>query len=311
MDLNYHTQLFEETISNFEKMLNEGQINEEEYNSLVTNAYLELQERLAEEIGVEEEDVEEALAATYSDDYESAEFSVGNRFGAALLELGDVNGYTDLEDYIEDLAQITDNSPEDIFDLITGDAVPDNELVLALNEIFELPENYQADLLLAGIEARGEDINDYLTDDEDEEDYEDDEDDEDEENYSRLYELENEIANFQYENLVKDKLAELTEKAYYLVDSGYMPPVVAEKIVGNFNLSSDRIAAFSAVCNYNNVDPEKELYFMEKTLELFETMPQVNFGYYADEEYYTDEELEEEEDLYDIAENYVKEYRKQ
>jgi hypothetical protein len=304
--IQYHTELFNETISNFEKMFDAGQIDEQEYNQLLTNAYLELQERIADELGIEEEDVEELVGANYSDEYEAAEFSVGNRFGAALIELGEASGYDDLEDYCEDLAEATGNSPDDIFGLITGEYVPDNDLVLQLNEIFELPEEYQADLLIAGIESRGEDVDDYL-DDEDE--YEDDEDEYEEASYSRVNELEEEMANFKYESIVKDSLAELTQKAYELVDSGHMPPIIAETLIGNFSLDSDRIAAFSTVCNRNGVDAETELYAMAKTLEIFERMPTVNFGYYVNEEY-DEKEMEEEEELEDIAINYVKNLRR-
>lgn len=311
-EIQYHTDLFNQTIDNFEKMYNEGQIDEDEYNTLLTNAYLELQERIANELGIEEEDVEELLEASYSDNYESAEFSVGNRFGAALIELGEEAGYDDLENYCEDLADATGNDASDIFDLIIGESVPDNELVLRLNELFNLPEEYQADLLIAGIEARGEDIEDYL--DSDDEEYEDEYEDEDEDeyeeaSYSRVNELENKIAEFEYNSIVKDSLNELEQKAYYLVECGKMPPVVAEKLIGNFSSDNDKIAAFSTVCSYNNVDATTELHAMQKILEIFEFMPEVNFGYYADE-YLDDEEIEEEEELYDIAANYVKNLRR-
>jgi hypothetical protein len=306
--IQYHTDLFNETISNFEKMFNVGQIDEKEYNQLLTNAYLELQERIAGELGIEEKDVEELVSSSYSDDYESAEFSVGNRFGAALLELGEEAGYDDLEDYCEELGKATGNDPADIFGLITGECVPDNELVLQLNELFQLSEEYQADLLIAGIEARGEDVNDYL-DEGDEEDEETEEDEIEEASYSRVNQLEKEMAEFKYESVVRDTLSELTEKAYHLVEAGYMPPVIAETLFGNFSLESDRIAAFSQVCNLSNVSPEVELYALEKILSTFEHMPQIQFGYTA-QEAYTDEEYEEEKDLSNIAATYVKNLRR-
>lgn len=309
-EIQYHTKLFNETIENFEKMLNAGQIDEKEYNQLLTSAYLELQERIADELGIEEQDVEELVGANYSNDYDSANFSVGNRFGAALLELGEASGYEDLEDYCEDLADATGNKAEDFFNLITGDAVPDNELVLQLNQLFELSDEYQADLLIAGIEARGEDINDYLDEEDEDEDKENEEDeDEEDASYSRVSSLENEIAEFKYQSIVKDQLAEITEKAYHLVEAGLMPPVIAETIIGNFSLDSDRIAAFSIVCDRNGVDAETELYAMKKIVEVFEHMPQVSFGYYANEEY-NQEEIDEEKDLQIIASNYVKNLRK-
>ena len=88
-----------------------------------------------------------------------------------------------------------------------------------------------------------------------------------------------------------------------------MPPIAAETLIGNFSLDSDRMAAFSTVCARNAVDPATELYAMEKALEIFERMPAIEFGYYAEDEY-SDEEIEEEEDLDNIAANYVKNLRK-
>lgn len=325
--LKYQANLYAETINNFDKMYDGGRINDEEYNALKTNAFLEYQARLAEISDIEEEDIdslleeddeyedEEALA-TYSEDNEDiAEFSVGNRFGAALLELGQAAGYEELEDYVEDLAEATGNDEDDIYDLVTGEAVPDDELALGISELFELDEDLTADLLVAGIEARGEDIEDYLDlDDEDEEEEYDDANDDtvaeeapSTEAEYRLAEVEDELAEFKYNSTIKDALDQLMYEAADLVDAGYMPPSTFETLFSSFELDSDRIAAFSQTCEANEVSPATELYALEKIVDIFRRMPPtVDFGYMVEEDYVSNDELEEEAEMAAIAENYVR-----
>lgn len=309
MDLQYEIELYEDLLDNYVRMFEAGQIDEDEFEQLKAAAYVELQERLADASEIDED----ALDAVLGDDeeYEDedaeysygdlAEFSAGSAYGSALLELAEAAGYDDLEAFVEDVADVTGNDPSDIFDLVTGEAIPDDNFSVALAEALGLDEDLTADLLVLGIEERGEDIEDYL---DDEEDSDGDEEIEDE-TYSRVAALESELAEFQYENAVKDSLAELLVQADNLVEAGAMPPVAAEILFGSFDLDSDRIAAFSAVCNQNSVTPDQELYAMRKILKVFERLGgMINFGYSVQEEFapVTEEDVELEQ----IASNYIK-----
>ncbi|GAA6622913.1 hypothetical protein [Scytonema sp. NUACC26] len=301
--LQYNADLLAETIENFEKMFDAGQIDEEKLEAYTAQTYAEYQARVAEILGVETQEVEDV---EYSDGGDYAEFSVGSQYGAALLELGEANGFDDVEEWCLALSEATGYDPNDILDVITGEIEPSDELSLDVAEALELDENDQATLLVYGIEARGEDLDDYLDEAESENEEESDESDENDADYSRVSQLEAEIAEFKATGIVKDELADIESRAWSLVDEGRVPPNVVEKLLGNFSTDSDRIAAFSTVCHKNSVDAATELYAMNKVLRVLETMPVVaNFGYQALEEV-SEEELEEEQALDAIANQFVK-----
>lgn len=300
--LQTHNDLFSEVVENYDKMLQLGQIDEDDYEQLVLNARIELQQRIDGELGIEADEDEEL---EYSNGDEVAEFSVGSMYGQALLELGEAAGYDDVEEWCFDLAEATGYNPNDIFGVITGELEPTDELSLDISDVLGLDEDTQATLLVHGIEARGEDINDYL-DDEDE--LEETNEENDDVEYSRVSQLENEIAEFKAVGIIKDELSNIEQKAWSLVEEGRVPPVVIEKLLGNFNTENDRIAAFSAVCNKNQIDSATELYAMNKVLKVLETLPvTANFGYEALQEV-TPEEIEQEKSLDEIASNYLKHY---
>jgi hypothetical protein len=86
------------------------------------------------------------------------------------------------------------------------------------------------------------------------------------------------------------------------------PFAVRSLLKGDFS-ASDRIAAFQyRMCNQNEVDPATQLYAMNTVLEIFDRMPAMEMGFFA-EEVLDEEELDEEADLNSIAANYIKKYR--
>lgn len=304
--LQYHNELFSEVIDNFDKLYNAGQIDDEEYDELVLNARIELQQRIDAELGIETDENEEL---EYADGGDYAEFSVGSTYGAALLELGEAAGYEDIESWCVDLGEATGYSPDDIFAVVTGEVEPTDEFSLDIAETLDLDEDTQAALLIYGIEARGEDVQDYL-DDEDEEEYEDEIEytDEEEESSYALAQVQNELAEFKATGIVKDELADIEARAWSLAEEGRVPPSVIEKLLGNFSNENDRIAAFSTVCDRNDVDAATELYAMNKVLRVLESFPVLTeFGFDTLEEV-SDEEIEEEQSLDSIANNYLKFY---
>ncbi|MDM3849607.1 MAG: serine/threonine-protein kinase [Aphanizomenon gracile PMC627.10] len=100
-----------------------------------------------------------------------AEFSVGSEYGAALLELGEAAGFEDVESFCYGLAEATGYAPNDIYGVLTGDIYPSDEFSIDIaNAIDPGNEELEASLFVAGVETRGEDINDYLDEDEDDDD---------------------------------------------------------------------------------------------------------------------------------------------
>lgn len=292
--IQYNTDLFNETVANFEKMYELGQIDDEEFEGLKINAYQEYQERLESILDIDAEGYDELEYG--ADDSDVAEFSVGSQYGAALLELGEAVGFEDVESYCYGLAEATGYDPNDIYGILTGELDPSDEFSIDVaNAIDPGNEELQEQLFVAGIEVRGDDIEDYL-DDEDE--YEDNDTDEDEEYDSeasyRVAQLESEIAEFKSAVTIKDELQMLEQQAWALVEQGKVTPNVVEKMLGNFSTDTDRYAHFSSLCDQKGLNPAIELYGMNYALRVLETMPVLtSFGYQVEEEI-TDEELDEE-----------------
>jgi hypothetical protein len=299
--IEYHNQLFADLVENLQNAVTAGVMLKDEYKQHMTQAYLDLQERIAAELEIDEDDIGELIGeAAYSGGDEVAEFSVGSEYGAALLELGEAAGYDDIEDYLIDLSDALECNPDVLLGIIEGEIAPTDNLSLALSEVLGLDEATENQLLVMGIESRGEDINDYLDEEVDEED------EEDEEADYAAYQN-SEFAEFKRNTEIKEALADVAERANALVEAGKMTPFAVQSLLGNFS-ANERIAAFSTVCSENEVDPATQLYAMNTVLEIFDRMPAMEMGFFA-EEVIDEEELDEEADLESIAANYIKKYR--
>ena len=301
--IEYHNQLFADLVENLQNAVAAGVMLKDEYKQHMTQAYLDLQERIAAELEIDEEDIYDVVGeAAYSAGDEVAEFSVGSEYGAALLELGEAAGYDDIEEYLIDLSDALECNPDVLLGIIEGEIAPTDNLSLAVSEVLRLDEATENQLLVMGIESRGEDINDYLdTDDEQELDEEDD-------NSVDYAAYQNsEFAEFKRNTEIKEALADVAERANALVEAGKMTPFAVRSLLGNFS-ANERIAAFSTVCAKNEVDPATQLYAMDLVLEIFDRMPAMEMGFFA-EEVLDEEELDEEADLNSIAANYIKKYR--
>ncbi|CAM6006649.1 unnamed protein product [Sphagnum balticum] len=279
-----------------------GQITKRELNACFSRIRAEHNERVADILGVEDKD-------------SLAEFSVGNQFGAALLEIG-ADEYFDGEEYdieglCHEIADLTDNEPEDVLAVLTGEIVPTDEFVLSLADQIGLDESTTDQLLLLGIDARGESIDDYLTGDEDETEYDTDE-QEDESSYSayspanaEIARLKQEMAEFKASNAVNDRLSQIETELWELVDNQQIPPFIADFMMGQFNNDSERFAAFSQMCQRNGVDGVSQLHGMEIALSILKQLPVVNFGYMYEPEL-TEEEVREEQYFEDKASQIAK-----
>jgi hypothetical protein len=298
--IEYHNQLFADLVENLQNAVAAGVMLKDEYKQHMTQAYLDLQERIAAELEIDEEDIYDVVGeAAYSTGDEVAEFSVGSEYGAALLELGEAAGYDDIEEYLIDLSDALECNPDVLLGIIEGEIAPTDNLSLALSEVLGLNEATENQLLVMGIESRGEDINDYLDTDEEL-------DEEDQEADYAAYQN-SEFAEFKRNTEIKEALADVAERAYALVEAGKMTPFAVQSLLGNFS-ANERIAAFSTVCAENEVDPATQLYAMNTVLEIFDRMPAMEMGFFA-EEVLDEEELDEEADLSSIAANYIKKYR--
>jgi hypothetical protein len=298
--IEYHNQLFADLVENLQNAVAAGVMLKDEYKQRMTQAYLDLQERIAAELEIDEEDIYDVVGeAAYSTGDEVAEFSVGSEYGAALLELGEAAGYDDIEEYLIDLSDALECNPDVLLGIIEGEIAPTDNLSLALSEVLGLDEATENQLLVMGIESRGEDINDYLDTNEEL-------DEEDQEADYATYQN-SEFAEFKRNTEIKEALADVAERAYALVEAGKMTPFAVQSLLGNFS-ANERIAAFSTVCAENEVDPATQLYAMNTVLEIFDRMPAMEMGFFA-EEVLDEEELDEEADLSSIAANYIKKYR--
>lgn len=298
--IEYHNQLFADLVENLQNAVAAGVMLKDEYKQHMTQAYLDLQERIAAELEIDEEDIYDVVGeAAYSTGDEVAEFSVGSEYGAALLELGEAAGYDDIEEYLIDLSDALECNPDVLLGIIEGEIAPTDNLSLALSEVLGLDEATENQLLVMGIESRGEDINDYLDTNEEL-------DEEDQEADYAAYQN-SEFAEFKRNTEIKEALADVAERAYALVEAGKMTPFAVQSLLGNFS-ANERIAAFSTVCAENEVDPATQLYAMNTVLEIFDRMPAMEMGFFA-EEVLDEEELDEEADLSSIAANYIKKYR--
>jgi len=315
-NLQYLNDLFAETIANFELMLDRRQISEDEFNQYKANAYLEYQERVAELFDVQPEDIEQLEeAASYSDDAELATFSVGSGYAATLLEIAapayydeDTDEY-DIEGLCVELGNLTDNDPEDVLALLQGEIEPSDEFTLLLSEQIGLDEEAADALLIAGIEARGESIEDYLEDESDEDEPESEYDPE--ASYSNNLEsrvefAEQELARSKAERIISNELSQIEKRVWELVEEGKCTPHVANFFLGEFDTIDDQIAAFSTTCSRNRVEPSSQLHGMKMVVRVLEQLPELaKFGYDVREEL-TDAEIEEDERLNQTAEQFIK-----
>lgn len=271
----YLNILYSETMDNFDRMEEAGLYDPEDIDQMRANTFNEYQDRLAEAEGIEVNDDEyyEDYVDEYDDEDEyneeleyaqnvaMANFSVGTDFGQALIDLIDEEYAGDEETGVATVCEATGLSPEELSALVQGEYAPEPELIDAISQCFDTTQDEDAysGLQFLGAAARGEDI--Y----EDDEDYEDDT--ESEASY-RVAELENQVAEFQATETVKDAIANLELQAAQLVEEGAMTPFEAEVMFGNFSLESNRTAAFSQLCQTKAVDPATELYAMQYHLDL-------------------------------------------
>lgn len=294
IDLDQLYQGFEETLARIDEGLESGDIDEDEADELDAQALEDYQALLAEAMGVELEDEDyDDDEGDYGDGTDLATFSTSSQLGTAVLELGQSQGYETVEDLVGDLSEATGYDAEDLAALITGQASLDD---------FEDPELTAHTLAQAFEVTAGDDdaYDGFMNIAAEESGYEIDDSGDDEVDYSRyrldlerdrkIDTLEAQFTAAQEENAISQTLMELTREADLGYEEGWLPPAAYKAIVGEFEMDTDRFAAFSAVCDSNEVDPATELYAMQKQLEVFKRCgPFVKFGATVEEDLSPDE----------------------
>jgi hypothetical protein len=86
----------------------------------------------------------------------------------------------------------------------------------------------------------------------------------------RIQELEAKFAQAEAEQEIATRLNDLGRQAQIGFSEGWLPPYVFNEIFGGFETQDEQIAAFSSVCNTNQVDPETELYAIQHTIGMFQ-----------------------------------------
>lgn len=261
----YNRELFEATIENIRAGVEAGVISLEEGEEAELNALDEYNALVAEELGYEIEDSDEydEEYEEYSDGSNMAYFEAGNNFGNGLVELFDAIGYDDLSEGIVDLAEALGLDEEDTAGLLTGDYVPHPELIEQIAEAFGLDEETYAQLDYLGEEARvdaGYGEEEVIDEDIIEEAVE---------NTAAYSRLENQLAEFQAEAILKNELDEFERDCHRGFTEGWLPPVVYRNLAGSFESEGDRLAAFSTLCASHNVDAKTQLFGFQSVIEAF------------------------------------------
>lgn len=305
--LDEYAHIFRTTIENINADEDAGILHPDDADQLRVQAIEDYEDMLAGFTGVDmgEQDTEDN--AYYSSNSTLANFSAGNDFGAALLELAEEE-FENPDDAIYAIAEHTGYEPEHILGLISGEYVPDEQLAEEIAQVFETTASdsdaYNGFLTL-GQEARAQEGLDYEEMDVPMEEAEDVESEKSEEfsryladKDHRIQELEAQFAQSQNERYVTEQLMELEQLASSGIQEGWLPPVAYREIFASFKTDQDKLAAFSLVCEGNKVNVETELYATRKALSLFERCgPLLAFGANVEEQL-TPEEEDEAEEIY-------------
>ena len=269
------------------------------------------------------EEFEEMTADFAFEDEDVADFSAGNSLGVALLELGEESGYEDPEEFLVDLSDALGVDPEVAYDLITSDEEFDEDVIEDV--VARLEAAYEADAYDDGeeeFEEEGELEDEY--DDEYEEDEEFEEEPELEEaSYSaydpRIEELQDEVAEFKAQSLLKSTLADLDREAQELVANGDLPSHGYEILFTNelINSEEDRVACFAAMAEQNQNTINEELIKVKGILDFMRELSIGQTGLFSElvnEDYEAnfgqEVDPEEEAEVQATAEYYLKKVRK-
>jgi hypothetical protein len=235
------------------------------------------------------------------------ELNPTNAFGELLLDLIDAQ-YGDLDAGVQALVDSTGLSEEEVVAIVNGDTIVEDENLLA-SIIDAFPDADEDDLDVIINVADGVDQEDRqalessLGEDEttgmEEEDMASEsampaEEPEAEysnasnvanfmtQNETRLADLEQTLASFQYTNTVKTALKQIEFAASEAVSNNILPASLKKLLIGDFKDDDKRLARFSQIAAENNVDVPTMIFATEFALSILENAaPFVEFQDYS------------------------------
>ncbi len=260
-------QVLESTINEIDSGLESGELTAEQAQAFKAQALNEYNEYVTEELDLDDEDGDEGAESSYSSNRDLAQFA-GSDSGLAILQLAEVDYDGDLEAAIYDISVATGYEPKVVVGLIDGTYIPTPELkdqIASVVPSAQDPEVYEEFQSL------------------DSEAYEDESDEDGDEGaeYSAFQrqlaqfqrqnaELEARVNQAEFEKSVTTSLNQLERYADRLVHEGSLPPVAYNHLMGEFESSDDRLAAFSEMCTDGGIDAVEQLARIQYALEVFE-----------------------------------------
>lgn len=208
------------------------------------------------EIELEDEDEEDY--GDYSSNKQNMTNFNGQPEGFAdelLLGLLSIYGEDNLERGVYDLANTVGVSEANVIDWLQGNDVPDLEETDLIAEAFEVDDEGYIELQALTAYERGENIEDYLYDEDEDDIVEDVVDAVDTVNSKADYALAK-IEQAEFNSALVGELQEILGEAQMLVEEGYITPreyAITFSDLANYN-AGDQLAIFSSYCNSDGID---------------------------------------------------------
>ncbi len=206
-----------------------------------------------------------------------------NHFGELLLDLIESQYDGDIDAGIQALVESTGLSEEEVVAIIQGHhIVEDENLLSAIVDAFPDASEDDLDVMINVADhvdkADREELEARIAQDE-MQDGAPDEDPEKDAEYSRhmntanfvaskVQELDDKIASFEYTNAVNNELRALDMLATQYVDAQRLPPSYKQLLIGNFSSDAQRVAKFGQIAQQNGVDVPTMLFATRYALGL-------------------------------------------
>lgn len=293
--INYHNLMLQETLANIDVAEEKQLMEADQATQLRLQALEDFNARVLQESGYDLDENEEYDEQEYSNDMDLATFAANSAVGSALVGLIE-DEYETAEDGIAALSEATGYDEETILGILSGEYVPDQSLIDDMVQVFDMDEDEYIGLHYLASETRQDDIFDlgeYDDEDEDDSQYDDesdtdeyeDDDEETTEQYSRISQLEDQLASFQQQKDLSREIDVILRDAEDLVESGHLMPVEYNALFGELPdcLDDEKVSLFSSSCNSNGIDLETQLYSLRHYLKVAQTRGSLNmFGRVVD-----------------------------
>lgn len=312
--LEYHNLVLQDTLANINTAESKKLMEADQATQLRLQALEDFNARVLEESGYDLDENDDEDEENYSNDMDLATFAANSAVGSALVGLIE-DEYETAEDGIAALSEATGYDEETILGILSGEYVPDESLIDDIVQVFDMDEDEYLGLHYLASETRQDDMfglhangSEYEDDDEnydsdeednDSDDYEEEE-GEDSQQYSRINQLEEQLANFQLQKDLSREIDIILRDAESLVETGNLLPVEYNALFGELPdcLDDEKVALFSNSCESNGIDLETQLYSLRHYLKVAEKRGSLNmFGRIAENQasFSSNQSLQEKE----------------